>query len=73
MTESVSEALNHEKWPERMIAMWLLGQQQKATFKPVLDWKAENDSFWLTRQLAIAMGGTLKITDQPIPVSEPKP
>ena len=73
MTESVSDALNHEKWPERMIAMWLLGQQQKATFQPVLDWKAEYDPFLLMRQLAVAMGGKPKAAEQSATVSELKP
>lgn len=73
MTESVSQALNHEKWPERMIAIWLLGQQQKTTFRPVLDWKAEYDPFWLTRQLAVTMGGKPKVTEHSDPNSALKP
>jgi hypothetical protein len=53
--------------------MWLLGQQQKATFQPVLDWKAEYDPFLLMRQLAVAMGGKPKAAEQSATVSELKP
>jgi tetratricopeptide (TPR) repeat protein len=57
MTLSVSENLNHEHWPVRMAAMWLLADQQKDAFQSVLDWNAQYDPFWLNRQLAVALGG----------------
>lgn len=71
ITESISSVLDHEKWPERLIAMWLLGQGQKASFQPVLDWKAENDVFWLNRQMALAMGAKASAVKPLESVSDP--
>jgi tetratricopeptide (TPR) repeat protein len=72
MTLSVSENINHESWPVRMAAMWLLASQQKTSFQSVLDWSCQNDPFWLNRQLAVALGGSEKKVE-PVPaVSEPQ-
>jgi len=72
MTLSVSENLNHELWPVRLAAMWLLANQQKSSFQSVLDWSAQNDPFWLNRRLAIALGGSEKTPASAEPESQPQ-
>jgi len=53
----VSENLNHDKWPVRLMAMVLLARAQPETFQKVLDWAVQNDSYELNRRMAIALGG----------------
>ena len=57
IVREVSENLNHDKWPVRLIAMYLLAKAQPETFQKVLDWTVQHDSYELNRRMAIALGG----------------
>lgn len=57
IVSEVSENLNHDKWPVRLMAMVLLAKAQPETFQKVLDWAGEHDSYGLNRRMAIALGG----------------
>ncbi len=70
MTASISENLNHDAWPVRMVALWLLAGQQKDSFQPVLDWKAQHDPFWLNQRLAVILGGKPPLPGQSEPPVE---
>ena len=58
VVREVTENLNHDKWPVRLMAMVLLSRTQPDTFQKVLDWSAEHDSYELNRQMAIALGAS---------------
>ncbi|MFA5554032.1 MAG: hypothetical protein WCZ89_03085 [Phycisphaerae bacterium] len=58
LVEAVSSNLNHEHWPVRLMALYLLAQNQTAGFKQVLDYTAKFDSGDLVRDMAVALGGT---------------
>jgi tetratricopeptide (TPR) repeat protein len=69
----ISQNLNHEKWPVRLMAMVLLAKAQPETFQKVLDWAAENDSYALNRRMAIALGGRIPepvVNEAPLEVTE---
>lgn len=53
----VSDNINHDKWPVRLMAMSLLAKAQPETFQKVLDWAAKNDPYDLNRRMAVALGG----------------
>ncbi len=57
LVESLSANLNHSQWPVRFMAMYTLSRMQGEPFKPVLDWKAQNDPNPYNRRLAVALGG----------------
>ena len=57
MTEAVSQNLNDEYWPNRLMAVYLLNKNQGNSFKKVLDWTAKYDTNKLVRDMAIALGG----------------
>jgi hypothetical protein len=56
----VTENLNHDKWPVRLIAMVLLAKAQPETFQKVLDWAVQHDAYELNRRMAVALGGQMK-------------
>jgi hypothetical protein len=56
----VSENLNHDKWPVRLMAMVLLAKAQPETFQKVLDWAVQHDAYELNRRMAVALGGQKK-------------
>lgn len=56
MIGEISDNLNHEKWPVRMMAMYLLAKAQPESFQRVLDWTVEHDSHPLNRRMALALG-----------------
>jgi len=56
MIQDVSANLDHEKWPVRLMAMYLLAKTQPESFQKVLDWTAEYDPILLNRKLAITLG-----------------
>jgi hypothetical protein len=58
LLNAVSENLNDEYWPTRMMTLYLLAQAKDADFSKVLDWVARYDSEELVRELAVALGGT---------------
>ena len=57
IVSEVSENLNHDKWPVRLMAMVLLAKAQPNTFQKVLDWAVQHDSYELNRRMAIVLGG----------------
>jgi hypothetical protein len=57
IVQEITENLNHDKWPVRLMAMVLLARAQPETFQKVLDWAAEHDSYGLNCRMAIALGG----------------
>ncbi len=56
MTTTISGNLSSEYWPVRMLSIWLLNNHQKDSFRPVLNWTAQYDNYWLNRQFAILLG-----------------
>ena len=58
LIEAVSDNLSDENWPSRLIALYLLAQNQHGNFIEVLDYTAKYDSNKLVRDMAIALGGT---------------
>jgi len=57
LTEAVAKSLNDDRWPCRLMAVFLLAKSQGSDFQKVLDWTAKNDSNSLVRQMAVALGG----------------
>lgn len=57
MLLDISENLNHEAWPVRLSALYLLANNPSDSFQKVLDWSAEHDSSAYVRQMAVALGG----------------
>ena len=60
----ISDNLNHEKWPVRMIAMYLAAKTQPESFQRVLDWISEHDSYSLNRKMALALGAKKPATNE---------
>jgi hypothetical protein len=52
----ISDNLNHEKWPVRLMAMYLLAKAQPESFQKVLDWTSQHDANPLNRRMALALG-----------------
>ncbi len=52
----ISQNLSHDKWPVRLMAMYLLARAQPGSFSKVLDWTAQYDGHWLNRRMALALG-----------------
>ena len=61
----ISQNLNHDQWPVRLMAMYLLARAQPGSFGKVLDWTAQYDGHWLNRRMAIALGAKEPETAQP--------
>ncbi len=58
MTRAVSENLNDENWPVRLMALYMLNKDGGNNFRKVLNYRAKFDSSKLVRDMAIALGGT---------------
>lgn len=58
LTSAVAENLNNNNWPVRMMAIYLLAQNQGTRFSKVLDWSAQYDPNKLVRDMAVALGAT---------------
>lgn len=56
LIQAVSENLNHEHWPVRFMAIYLLAQNPGTGFKQVLDYTAKYDQHQLVRDIAVALG-----------------
>ncbi|MHC4906120.1 MAG: hypothetical protein ACYTEN_09895 [Planctomycetota bacterium] len=65
MIGGVSDNLNHDKWPVRMMAMYLLAKTQPEPFQKVLDWTSEHDGHHLNRRMALALGGKEPVSKEP--------
>jgi hypothetical protein len=61
----ISDNLNHEKWPVRIMAMYLLAKTQPESFQKVLDWTGEHDSHPLNRRMALALGAKEPVPSEP--------
>jgi hypothetical protein len=56
LTNAVAAGLNDQRWPVRMMAVWLLAQKQDYNFTKVLDHTAQYDDRNFVRNMAIAFG-----------------
>ncbi|MEN8128217.1 MAG: hypothetical protein ABFR90_10500 [Planctomycetota bacterium] len=56
VVSEVSESLNHEKWPVRLMAMYLLAKAHPESFQKVLDWNGQHDAHPINRRMAFALG-----------------
>lgn len=65
MIGEISDNLNHEKWPVRMAAMYLLAKAQPESFQKVLDWTSEHDGNPLNRRMALALGAKEPVSSEP--------
>jgi len=57
LTKAVSDNLNDENWPVRMMALYLLSKSQGQGFGQVLDWTAKYDSNYFVSSFAVSLGG----------------
>lgn len=55
MVREISQNLNHEQWPVRLMAILVLAKSQPGTFDKVLEWTAQYDPYWINRRMAIAL------------------
>jgi tetratricopeptide (TPR) repeat protein len=55
MVREISDNLNHDKWPVRLMAMLVLAKSQPGSFDKVLEWAAQYDPYWLNRRMAMAL------------------
>ena len=62
----LSELINDQDWPVRMLSTYLIARSQGPQFTKVLDWIAANDENNMTSQLAVTLGGK-----QPLPPEDP--
>lgn len=58
LISTLSENLSHDRWPVRMMALYVLSQKESNNFESVLNWTARYDPYPLNRQMAVALGGT---------------
>jgi len=65
MIGEISDNLNHDKWPVRLMAMYLLAKTQPESFQKVLDWTGEHDGHPLNRRMALALGAKEPVSDEP--------
>jgi hypothetical protein len=65
MIEVVSKSLNDTHWPARMMAIYLLAENQESGFAKVLDYTAQYDTNELVRNMAIALGGVRPEPEKP--------
>ncbi|MCI0499570.1 MAG: hypothetical protein L0Y36_07810 [Planctomycetales bacterium] len=57
LVREISNNLNSNQWPVRLLAMYILAQAQPGSFQKVLDWMAQYDASPLNRRMAVALGG----------------
>jgi hypothetical protein len=55
LTEAVSSELRNRFWPVRLMALFILTQNQGKDFLPVLKWTANNDNSQVVKDMAAAM------------------
>ena len=56
LTEAVSQELNNQYWPVRLMAVFVLARNQQQ-FTPVLSWTQQNDPNPLVKQMASVLAG----------------
>ena len=78
LTDVVSSELHNKFWPVRLMAVFILAQNQGKEFLPVLKWTANNDNSQVVKDMAAAMTAGIisdeKNTDKnsPIPSKTPQ-
>jgi hypothetical protein len=65
LINALAENLNDVHWPTRLMAIYLLANNQNESFAKVLDWTAEYDPHKLVRDTAIALGGAAPQPQKP--------
>jgi hypothetical protein len=60
---ALADNLSDEKWPVRMMAVYLLAKSPESRFGKVLDWTANNDPSKIVRDMAAVLGSS--VTSQP--------
>ena len=68
---AVAENLNDTHWPPRLIAIYLLAENQGGNFGKVLDYTAEYDSNKFVRDMAVALGAVKPEEEQPAIQAKP--
>ncbi len=53
---ALAENLTDNKWPVRMMAVYLLAKSPESKFDKVLDWTANNDPSKIVRDMAVVLG-----------------
>lgn len=66
---SVSENLSHERWPVRMMSLYILSTLESKNFDSVLNWVARYDTNPQVRQMARALGAAAE-EENPAPTAE---
>ena len=64
LISAVAEDMSHDKWPVRLMAIYLLDTIPDNQFSPVLDWTAKNDPSEVVRAMAIVLAGGLSKQQQ---------
>ncbi len=77
LTESVSAQLDNRYWPVRLMAMFILAENQRQDFLPVLKWMAEKDGSSAVKDMAAALSAGImgipdKVTDVNVPATSPE-
>jgi len=57
LTSAVAENLQDDRWPVRLVTLYILSSAQGSDFDKVLDWYAQNDPESLVRDAAAALRG----------------
>ena len=68
LVSAASENLHAPHWPVRLISLYLLAKTHDSNFQKVLNWSAKHDPNKLVRDMAIALGATIR---QQQPPTEP--
>jgi hypothetical protein len=66
LIHDISENLNHDKWPVRLMAMYLLAKDQPESFQKVLDWTSQHDAQAFNRRMALALGARKPASNEPV-------
>lgn len=69
---SISENLAHDRWPVRLMALYILRSTESKNFDKVLDWHARYDPSPLNRQMAVSLGGQPTADQQVEPETFPE-
>lgn len=56
---SISENLSHERWPVRLMSLYILSGLDSKNFDAVLNWTAQNDANPFVRQMAKSLGAAV--------------
>ncbi|MEJ5259071.1 MAG: hypothetical protein WHS88_02650 [Anaerohalosphaeraceae bacterium] len=59
LVASISDNLSHDRWPIRMMTLYLLSSLQSKNFDQVLNWMGQYDASPYVRQLAAALGASV--------------